>query len=151
MRLYDIVVLVTPDLSEEESGKLAGDYKKILTDGGAEIVKDEPWGRRRLAFPILRKKEAYYHYVQAKAEPPVVAELERRLRLSDQVLRHLAVRADEELKRAAKSAERQRIKAAKRPPRPAPATATGEPGVAGASGASGTAPAGPASEGRMES
>jgi small subunit ribosomal protein S6 len=120
MRLYDIVVLVTPDLSDEESVKLAADYKKILTDGGAEIVKDEPWGRRRLAFPILRKKEAYYHYVQASAEPPVVAELERRLRLSDQVLRHLAVRADEELKRAAKSAEKMKIKAAKRPPRPAP-------------------------------
>jgi small subunit ribosomal protein S6 len=121
MRLYDIVVLVTPDVSEEEAAKIAADYKKILTDGGAEIVKDEPWGRRRLAFPILRKKEAYYYYVQASSEPPAVAELERRLKLSDQILRHLAVRADEELKRAAKSAERQRIKAAKRPPRPAPA------------------------------
>jgi small subunit ribosomal protein S6 len=121
MRLYDIVVLVTPDVSEEEAVKIAADYKKILTDGGAEIVKDEPWGRRRLAFPILRKKEAYYYYVQASSEPPAVAELERRLKLSDQILRHLAVRADEELKRAAKSAERQRIKAAKRPPRPAPA------------------------------
>jgi small subunit ribosomal protein S6 len=121
MRLYDIVVLVTPDVSEEEAAKIAADYKKILTDGGAEIVKDEPWGRRRLAFPILRKKEAYYYYVQASSEPPAVAELERRLKLSDQILRHLAVRADEELKRAAKSAERQRVKAAKRPPRPAPA------------------------------
>jgi small subunit ribosomal protein S6 len=121
MRLYDIVVLVTPDVSEEEAAKIAVDYKKILTDGGAEIVKDEPWGRRRLAFPILRKKEAYYYYVQASSEPPAVAELERRLKLSDQILRHLAVRADEELKRAAKSAERQRVKAAKRPPRPAPA------------------------------
>ena len=121
MRLYDIVVLVTPDVSEEEAAKIAADYKKILIDGGAEIVKDEPWGRRRLAFPILRKKEAYYYYVQASSEPPAVAELERRLKLSDQILRHLAVRADEELKRAAKSAERQRIKAAKRPPRPAPA------------------------------
>jgi small subunit ribosomal protein S6 len=146
MRLYDIVVLVTPDLSEEDSGKLAGDYKKILTDGGAEIVKDEPWGRRRLAFPILRKKEAYYHYVQAKAEPPVVAELERRLRLSDQVLRHLAVRADEELKRAAKSAEKQRIKAAKRPPRPAPAPVSPEPGAPGSMPGTG-----PAAEGRTES
>lgn len=127
MRLYDIVVLVTPDLSEEDAGKLAADYKKILTDGGAEIVKDEPWGRRRLAFPILRKREAFYYYVQASAEPPIVAELERRLKLSDQVLRHLAVRADEELKRAAKSAEKMRVKAAKRPPRPAPVPAEGAP------------------------
>ena len=44
MRLYDIVVLVTPDLSDEDATKVAADYKKILTDGGANIVKDEPWG-----------------------------------------------------------------------------------------------------------
>jgi len=149
MRLYDIVVLVSPDLSEEESTKLAGDYKKILTDGGAEIVKDEPWGRRRLSFPILRKKEAYYHYVQANAEPPVVAELERRLKLSDQVLRHLAVRSDEELKRATKSAEKQRIKAAKRPPRPAPALSAGGSGVEG--GPAGAPTPAPSAEGRSES
>jgi small subunit ribosomal protein S6 len=148
MRLYDIVVLVSPDLSEEESVKLAGDYKKILTDGGAEIVKDEPWGRRRLSFPILRKKEAYYYYVQAKAEPPVVAELERRLKLSEQVLRHLAVRSDQELKRAAKSEERQRIKAAKRPPRPAPAAV---PGVEGGPTATGAPSPALSSEGRSES
>ncbi len=85
MRLYDIVVLITPDLNEEEAAKIAADYRKILTDGGAQIVKDETWGRRRLAFPILR---------------------------------HLVVRADEELKRSAKSAERIRKKALKRPPRP---------------------------------
>jgi small subunit ribosomal protein S6 len=118
MRLYDIVVLVTPELSEDETQKVAADFRKILTDGGAEIVKDEPWGRRRLAFPIARKREAYYQYFQVSAEPAIVAEVERRMKLSDQVIRHLAVRADEELKRAAKSAERQRVKAAKRPPRP---------------------------------
>lgn len=118
MRLYDIVVLVTPELSEDDTQKVAADFRKILTDGGAEIVKDEPWGRRRLAFPIARKREAYYQYFQVSAEPAIVAEVERRMRLSDQVIRHLAVRADEELKRAAKSTERQRVKAAKRPPRP---------------------------------
>lgn len=118
MRLYDIVVLVTPELSEDDTQKVAADFRKILTDGGAEIVKDEPWGRRRLAFPIARKREAYYHYFQVSAEPAIVAEVERRMKLSDQVIRHLAVRADEELKRAAKSAERQKVKAAKRPPRP---------------------------------
>ncbi|HSS44736.1 MAG TPA: 30S ribosomal protein S6 [Thermoanaerobaculia bacterium] len=121
MRLYDIVVLVTPDLADEEAAKVTGDYRKILTDGGAEIVRDDAWGRRRLAYPIGRKREAYYHHFQVNAEPPLIAETERRLRLSDQVLRHLAVRADDELKRSAKSAERQKKKAARRPPRPAPA------------------------------
>ena len=118
MRLYDIVVLVTPDLSDDDAAKVAGEYKKILVDGGATIVKDEPWGKRRLAFPILRKREAHYVYWQVDAPPAAVAEAERRMGLSDQVLRHLAVRVDEELKRAGKMAERLKKKAAKRPPRP---------------------------------
>jgi small subunit ribosomal protein S6 len=118
MRLYDIVVLVTPDLNEEDAAKVTADHRKIMTDGGGVLVKDEPWGRRRLAFPIDRKREAYYHYFQVSAEPALVAETERRLKLSDQVLRHLAVRADEEQKRSVKMAERIRKKAAKRPPRP---------------------------------
>ncbi|HEY3170631.1 MAG TPA: 30S ribosomal protein S6 [Thermoanaerobaculia bacterium] len=130
MRLYDIVALVTPDLTDEDAQKVAAEYRKILSDGGAEIVKDETWGRRRLAFPILRKKEAYYHYFQVSAEPALVAETERRMKLSDQVLRHLAVRADVELKRAAKSAARQREKAARRPPRPPAVPATSAPAEA---------------------
>ena len=121
MRLYDIVVLVTPDLNDEDATKVAAEYKKILTDGGATVVKEEPWGKRRLAFPIQRKRDAHYHYWQVQAEPAAVAEAERRMGLSDQVLRHLAVRVDEELKRSAKMAERLKKKAAKRPPRPAPA------------------------------
>jgi small subunit ribosomal protein S6 len=131
MRLYDIVVLVTPDLSDEDASKLAGEYKKVLIDGGATVVKDEPWGRRRLAFPIARKREAHYVYWQVESEPAAVAEAERRLGLSDQILRHLAVRVDEELKRAGKMAERIKAKAARRPPRPpappAEAAATSEP------------------------
>ena len=119
MRLYDIVVLVTPDLNDEDATKVAAEYRKILTDGGATVVKEEPWGKRRLAFPIQRKRDAHYHYWQVQAEPAAVAEAERRMGLSDQVLRHLAVRVDEELKRSAKMAERLRKKAIKRPPRPA--------------------------------
>jgi small subunit ribosomal protein S6 len=118
MRLYDIVVLVTPDLSDDDAAKIAGEYKKILVDGGATVVKDEPWGKRRLAFPILRKREAHYVYWQVDSPPAAVAEAERRMRLSDQVLRHMAVRVDEELKRAGKMAERLKKKALKRPPRP---------------------------------
>src|SRR5262249_47337310 len=126
MRLYDIVVLVTPDLNDEDAAKVAAEYRKILTDGGATVVKDEPWGKRRLAFPIMRKREAHYHYWQVQAEPAAVAEAERRTGPSDQGLRHLAVRVDEELKRSAKMAERLRVKAAKRPPRPAPAAVAPE-------------------------
>lgn len=130
MRLYDIVALVTPDLADEDAQKVASEYRKLLTDGGGEIVKDEPWGRRRLAYTILRKKEAYYHYFQVSAEPALIAETERRMKLSDQVLRHLAVRADFELKRAAKMAARLKEKAARRPPRPPSPMAPATPGEA---------------------
>ncbi len=123
MRLYDVVVLVTPDLNDEDAAKVAAEYKKVLTDGGATVVKEEPWGKRRLAFPIQRKRDAHYHYWQVQSEPAAIAEAERRMGLSDQVLRHLAVRVDEELKRSAKMAERIKKKAARRPPRPAPAPA----------------------------
>jgi small subunit ribosomal protein S6 len=114
-------------LNDEEAASAAADYRKILTDGGGSIVKDESWGKKRLAYPIGRKREAYYHHFQVSAEPALVAETERRLKLSDQVLRHLAVRADEEQKRSAKMAERIRKKAARRPPRPAPAAAAPAP------------------------
>lgn len=130
MRLYDIVALVTPDLADEDAQKVASEYRKLLTDGGGEIVKDEPWGRRRLAYTILRKKEAYYHYFQVSAEPALIAETERRMKLSDQVLRHLAVRADLELKRAAKMAKRLQEKAVRRPPRPPSAMPAASPGEA---------------------
>jgi len=118
MRLYDIVVLVTPDLADDDAAKVAGEYRKILVDGGATVVKEEPWGKRRLAFSIGRKREAHYTYWQVQSEPAAVAEAERRMGLSDQVLRHLAVRVDEDLKRQAKMTERLRKKAIKRPPRP---------------------------------
>src|ERR1700751_2778727 len=127
MRLYDIVVLVTPDLNDEDATKVAAEYKKVLTDGGGPVLKDEAWGKRRLAFPIQRKREAHYYYWQVEAAPAAVAEAERRMGLSDQVLRHLAVRVDEELKRSAKMAERLRVKAAKRPPRPAAPPASAPP------------------------
>jgi small subunit ribosomal protein S6 len=130
MRLYDIVALVTPDLADEDAQKVTSEYRKLLTDGGGEIVKDEPWGRRRLAYTILRKKEAYYHYFQVSAEPALIAETERRMKLSDQVLRHLAVRADLELKRAAKMATRLAEKAARRPPRPPSPMPAASPGEA---------------------
>jgi small subunit ribosomal protein S6 len=136
MRLYDIVVLVTPDLNDEEATKLVADYRKLLSDGGGQIARDESWGKRRLAFSIQRKKEAYYHHFQVSATPALVAEAERRLRLSDQVLRHLAVRADDELKRAAKASARQKAKAARRPPRP-PAAPPPEPPVGAATERSG--------------
>ena len=83
MRLYDIVVLVTPDLADDDAAKVAGEYKKILVDGGATVVKEEPWGKRRLAFPIGRKREAHYVYWQVQAAPAAASERVERAERSE--------------------------------------------------------------------
>jgi small subunit ribosomal protein S18 len=103
MRLYDIVVLVTPDLNDEDAAKVAAEYKKILTDGGATVTKEEPWGKRRLAFPILRKREAHYHYWQVESAPAAVAEAARRMGLSDQARRQDGRAAADQGRQAAAS------------------------------------------------
>ena len=87
MRLYDIVALVTPDLSDEDALKVASEYRKILSDGGAEIVKDEPWGRRRLAYEIRKKSEGIYAVVNFTAESATAKELDRQLGLNESILR----------------------------------------------------------------
>lgn len=131
MRIYDIVVVLSPDGTPDQTTGLVEGFKKILVDDGANVVLEEPWGRRRLAYAIGKRREGIYHYWQVEAKAETIAELERKLRLSDDVLRHLAVRADEELKRATKLKKIRDAKAASKPPKKAPAE-----GVAAAPAAS---------------
>ena len=91
MRLYDIVVLVTPDLNDDDATKLAGEYRKILADGGANFVNEEPWGRRRLAYEIDKQSEGYYLVADFEAEPDALTELDRVLHLADDVIRFKVV------------------------------------------------------------
>ena len=115
MRLYDIVVVLSPDVAPDQATALVDGFKKILTDDGAQLKTEEVWGRRRLAYPIGKRREGLYYYWQFEAKAETVAELERKLRLADEVLRHLAVRADEELKRSVKLKKRREEKAAAKP------------------------------------
>ena len=75
MRLYDIVALVTPDLNDEDAQKVASEYRKILSDGGAEIVKDETWGRRRLNLiePLLPFATSVDIYLKGRGLPSFYA------------------------------------------------------------------------------
>ena len=130
MRLYDIVMVLSPEKSVDEAATLAEGFKKILTDDGATLVRDEPWGKRRLAYPIAKRREGIYHYLQAEAKGETVAEVERKLKLSDDVLRHLVVRADEEIRRGVKLKTKREAKAARKPKKPAPEAAAAEPGAA---------------------
>ena len=105
-RLYDQVFLIVPDRDEQAAQQVVETFRSLLVQQGAQIEKDETMGRRRLAFPIHKKTEATYHNFLFRAEPKAVAEVERRMRLSDDVLRFLTVRVDEEMKHGQKVARR---------------------------------------------
>ena len=97
MAKYELVFLADPRLSDEEAVSLTDDFKALLTEGGAEVAKEESWGKRRLAYQIDKLSEAYYVILTLEADPaanpfPVV---EQRLRQHDRILRYLTVRLDE--------------------------------------------------------
>ncbi len=102
MRTYELTYVVDPRVSEEEAETLHESVKKLVTDGGAEITREDNWGRRKLAYPIDKQSEGRYMLLYLHAEKAFsgIQELEHRLEQSDKVLRYLTVRTDEDLKRA---------------------------------------------------
>ena len=115
-RQYDLVFLVVPDKDEQGTLAVVEDFRKLLLEQGATIEKDESMGRRRLAYAIRRKNEATYHNFLFRAEPKAVAEVQRKMRLSEDILRFLSVRVDEEMKHGQKVTRNTKV----RQPRPAP-------------------------------
>ena len=103
-RLYDMVFLVTPDKDDPGVAAVVDEFRKLLAENGATIQKDESMGRRRLAFPIRKKTEATYHNFMFNSDAKCVAEVQRKMRLSEDVLRFLTVRVDEEMKHGQKVA-----------------------------------------------
>ena len=117
-RLYDLVFLVVPDKDEQGVAEVVEEFRKLLVDLGAVIEKDESMGRRRLAYQIHKKSEATYHNFMFRAGSKAVAELQRKMKLSESILRFLTVRVDEEMRHGQKIARR--VKA--RPARAVPAS-----------------------------
>lgn len=103
IRSYELVFIADPRLSDEEVVALTEDYKAMLTaDGTTTITKEESWGRRKLAYPIQKLHEGKYVVLFLEAEPQnPIREVEQRMLQNDKVLRHLVVRTDIDLKRAA--------------------------------------------------
>ncbi len=125
MRSYELMYILDPGLDDDSSKALVGKIEDLMTKQGVEIQSTEPWGRRRLAYRIKGHWEGNYVLSQLKATPQVVAEMERRLRVTDGVLRFLTVRIDEEQAKLAKRREREAVKEkarrerrGARPPRP---------------------------------
>jgi small subunit ribosomal protein S6 len=89
---YETLTVLHPDLGEAGSKEMAGRLRGILEAGRAEIKKVDEWGMRELAYSIRKQRRGIYVLLEYKAEPQAVAELERQLKLNDQVLRFITVR-----------------------------------------------------------
>src|SRR6058998_1074376 len=96
--------------------RLSEAVQKIITGQGGSITKTEMMGRRQLAYEINHKKDGTYVLLEVEGSGAEIAELERRMRVNDRILRYITVRVDEDRRRANKLKERRARKAAKRPP-----------------------------------
>lgn len=120
MRTYEVLFILSPQVTEEESTTLINDFKGIATTNGATLKSEDAWGRRRLAYPIQKFNEGIYHLFVLESEGSL-SELDRRMKNVDRVLRHIIVRTDLEQKRADKLAKRNPKKERLRPAVPSAA------------------------------
>jgi small subunit ribosomal protein S6 len=111
---YELVYIAAPEATEEQLAALATEVQQVVGRFQGTIEKTDVWGRRRLAYQIGRYKEGMYvlHVIHGSGE--LVKELDRRLKVTDNIVRHLIVRVDEELTVAAHRKERRQAKSAKR-------------------------------------
>lgn len=105
MRTYEVLFILSPQVTEEEATTLINDFKGIAAGTGATLKSEDAWGRRRLAYPIQKFNEGIYHLFVLESENSL-SELDRRMKNVDRVLRHVIVRTDLEQKRADKLAKR---------------------------------------------
>jgi small subunit ribosomal protein S6 len=101
-RSYEIMFIVRPDVEEAEIDKIVETFSGYVTTGGGTIKSTEKMGRRRLAYTVQRFNDGFYILLIVEAPASLIAEIERRLRVSEQVIKFITVRTDEEDKRVAK-------------------------------------------------
>jgi small subunit ribosomal protein S6 len=114
-RTYEVIFIVDPAAGDEEVMRLSEGVQKIITGQGGNIVKTEMMGKRQLAYEINHKKDGTYVLLEVEGSGGEIAELERRMRVNDQILRYMTVRVDEARRRAEKLKARRARKAAKQP------------------------------------
>ena len=102
---------MTPVLSDEQMKETVAKFTKLLTDNGAEILNEEIWGLKKMAYPIQKKSTGFYCLVEFKGEPTIVKTLETGFRRDEKVIRYMTVKLD---KYAAQYAEKRRSKYAKK-------------------------------------
>lgn len=106
---YETVLILTPVLSDEQIREAVNSYKKLLKDLGANIVHEESWGLKKLAYPIKKKNSGFYQLFQIEAPSNAISELETAYKRDERILRYLTVCLD---KYALAWAEKRRAKLA---------------------------------------
>ena len=94
MQQYETVIILTPLLSEEAVKEVLAKFSKLLTDNGAEIVQEDNWGLRKLAYPIEKKTTGFYHLTEYRAPGEFINKFEVELRRDERVMRFLTISLD---------------------------------------------------------
>ena len=91
---YESVFIVTPVLSDAQFREVVGKFNGIITANGGEILNDEDWGLKKLAYPIQKKTTGFYHLVEFKADATFIEKLETEYRRDERIIRFLSFRLD---------------------------------------------------------
>jgi small subunit ribosomal protein S6 len=134
MRVYEELFIVKPDTAEEEVDGFVDQLKTLITAAKGNIDKVDNWGVRKLAYRVSKYAEGRYILIQFSSSPESVKEIERRLRVTDMVIKFITVRIDEKQKKIDKRKKAREKRAARRPAPQvaapaAPAAIPGEPGA----------------------
>ena len=128
-RQYDLIFICRPDTPEPDIDKIVSTLEHAATEKGGRIEKTDKWGRKRMAYRVHRLREGFYIYMDVRSSHgEVVKELERRLKVSDAVIKYMTIRVDEELKRQEKLKKHRERRAARRPRKSGPAGAPAQSG-----------------------
>ncbi|HEX8289715.1 MAG TPA: 30S ribosomal protein S6 [Pyrinomonadaceae bacterium] len=113
-RTYEVMYIADPDTAVDTIGRLNEAVAALVQTEGGNVVRTDDIGRRRLAYPINKKDEGYYVLFEIEGSGQEIAELERRMRVNDAILRYMTVRVDEDRKAADKKRAKRENKASKR-------------------------------------
>lgn len=114
MRTYEVMYVVDPDTAADKIEKLNDAVGKVIAKEGGEVVRMDDIGMKPLAYPIQKKTEGHYVLFEVNGSGQEIAELERRMRVNDMIMRYITVRVDEDRKKAAKVRAKREARAAKR-------------------------------------
>ncbi len=109
---YETVFIATPVLSEGQMKEAVSKFKEVITSNKGEIIYEEDWGLKKLAYPIQKKSTGFYHMIEFKSEPDTIAKLETEFRRDERILRFLTMKMEKyavvyaEKKRSRKAAEK---------------------------------------------